>query len=233
MLEKISKHIMLYSCSTLNIGLINGKMGAIIYFYCLARYTRKHIYSEFAKELLEQLYEIININHTTCFGDGLAGIAWGIDFLMINKFIYADSDDILEELDDQILKINLNNIDNPSLLYGLEGYAFYVMSRYIDNKFRKKKEYYDFVNNLLFKFKNLENDNEEKINICNNLNKILVGNNIQNFNTILFNHIIYSTEYNKDNIFDATRVLGILNNGYAAIGLKIITQQDEKYLYCI
>ena len=80
-----------------NIGLMHGKMGISVYFFHLARSTRNKVYEEYAGELIDEIYEEIIVNTPVNFENGLAGIGWGIEYLVQNGFIEADTDEVLED----------------------------------------------------------------------------------------------------------------------------------------
>lgn len=222
MLKRIPRHIMLCSASTSDLGLANGKMGAIIYFYHLAGYTGNRIYSLFAKELLDQLYDIISVHSPMNFADGLAGIAWGIDYLCTNNFLSPDSDDVLEELDDLILKTDLDTMDDNSLMYGLKGYAWYILARCTHPEFTKTQASTRFIRHLLKRFADLKVSDPEEQDLCNYLSGILADKEpVYDLNSF-FNRLIDRVAYEDQSIFIPGRPIGILNNGYAVIGLKMI-----------
>lgn len=223
MLQEISRYVMLQSACTANLGLYNGKMGAIIYFFNLAKYTGNHTYHMYAEELLDQLFSHINISYPLNFADGFSGIAWGIEYLMHNNFIEPNSNDTLEELDEQIFKINFNYAEPNNLLYGLEGFAYYLISRYNNCNCRDKliKAGID----LLDRIKSIENPDDESTYLKEILEIISIGGEVKNTVNDLFIQIIANTTYDKQLLFNDNRALGILNNGYSAIGLKIIGEK--------
>lgn len=222
MFKRISRHIMLCGSSTLDLGLANGKMGAIIYFYRLAEYTGNRIYSLFAKELLDQLYDIISVYSPMTFADGLAGIAWGIDYLCTNNFLSPDSDDVLEELDDLILNTDLGSVDDNCLTSDLKGYAWYTLGRCTHPEFSKNQACTRFIHDLLGRFADMKRADAEEQHLCNLLNGILADKEPEYDLNAVFNQLIDWVTYEDQSIFIPGRPIGILNNGYAGIGLKMI-----------
>ena len=64
------------------------------------------------------------------FEDGLAGIGWGIEYLVQNKFAEGDTDEILEEIDNKVFKVlNEESLTSFELTNGLTGYLFYLINR--------------------------------------------------------------------------------------------------------
>ena len=84
--------------------IMHGKMGITIFFFQLARQTKNQIYEDYAGELIDEIYEEITANTPVDFENGLAGIGWGIENLIENEFIEANTDKVLEELDNHFFK---------------------------------------------------------------------------------------------------------------------------------
>ena len=108
-------------------------MGIVIFFYHYNRYTDNKIFEDFAGELLDEIFEEINSNTPINFADGLTGIGWGIEYLLQNKFVNADSDEVLTEIDDTIFR---NSHYRPFLLDSgkdLFGYGLYYISRILNH----------------------------------------------------------------------------------------------------
>lgn len=129
LLNRIARYMMLYTSFTSDLGLLTGKMGVCIFFYRYSIFTEKKYYSDFAGELIDEIYNEIHIDYSKSFNRGLAGIAWGIEYLIQNKFVDAVADEILENLDMQMLERDVRQIRDTSLDTGLEGVAHYVLSR--------------------------------------------------------------------------------------------------------
>lgn len=138
-------YLILYTSFMTNLGLLNGKLGIIIFFYHYSRFTGCKRYNRFADELINELYSEISSQLPIDFANGLSGIAWGITYLIINNFVEAD-DDVLNEFDEKIMAIDAEKIKDYSLEQGLAGIAYYAMARYcsqpskigLDNEYIKK-----------------------------------------------------------------------------------------------
>lgn len=101
-LQRIANIMLVNSSFIPNLGLLNGKMGAAIFFYHYAKYTDNKVYDIYAGELIDEIYEEIGYLSSIEFANGLSGIAWGIEYLVQGGFLEADSDEILEEVDEKI-----------------------------------------------------------------------------------------------------------------------------------
>lgn len=91
-----------------SLGLLNGKTGTTLFLYNYARYTSNEMYSDLADELVDQIYESLNKHADKNFFNGLAGIAYGVDYIVKNKFVEVDESDgdILEEIDYELSQMN-------------------------------------------------------------------------------------------------------------------------------
>lgn len=91
-----------------NPGLYNGKLGMIILFYEYSRYSGDGLYEQFADEIMDTVLELPE-SLSFHFSDGLTGIGWGIAYLLKEKFIEGDIDDILSEVDMKLKKIDTDD----------------------------------------------------------------------------------------------------------------------------
>lgn len=112
-------------------GLLNGKMGISLYFYHLAEETGTQEYHEIAGQLIDEVYEDVNSSRLPPdFATGLAGIAWGIEHLARHGFVDAETDLVLQDVDDKIYQYLTNNTDLPAgVRQGILGYMLYILAR--------------------------------------------------------------------------------------------------------
>lgn len=128
--QHITNTLLLNASFVDNLGLMHGKMGIAIYFFHLARETKNPIYEEYAGELIDEIYEEITTDTPTDFENGLAGIGWGIECLVQNGFIEADTDEILDDFDNRLFKKLIYDTPNEiGLLDGLVGLGAYFLKR--------------------------------------------------------------------------------------------------------
>lgn len=128
-LNNIIGQQILKSQVTENIGLYNGKMGYVLFFFHCARFLNNIWYEEYAEELLSEIYEEIHWDLSISFSSGLCGIGWGIEYLVHHGFVAGCTDDILSELDKKVMEIDIRRIEEKSLEHGLKGITCYVSSR--------------------------------------------------------------------------------------------------------
>ncbi len=113
-----------------NHGLMYGNTGLCLYFYHIAQKTNNAEYEQLADDLLDKIFANLSTSAFTDFENGLAGIGWGIEYLVQNGFAEGDTDEILEEVDNKIFKtLNEVNITSFELDNGLTGYLFYLIAR--------------------------------------------------------------------------------------------------------
>lgn len=128
-LRRIANVLMLNAGFFDNPGLLNGKMGIAIFFYHYSRYSKNKLYEDYAGELLDEIYEEINTSTPVNFENGLTGIGWGIEYLVKNGFVQADTDEALEEVDTIVCR---NSLYRPFLLESRNdffGYGLYFLAR--------------------------------------------------------------------------------------------------------
>ena len=128
-LNRIANVLLINASFIDNPGLLNGKMGISIFFYKYGRYLDNKIYTDFAGELIDEIYEEIAINTPLNFANGLTGIGWGIEYLVKNRFVDADTDEALADIDNTVYR---NMLNSPLLLENendLFGYGHYCLSR--------------------------------------------------------------------------------------------------------
>ncbi len=126
--QRITNVLLLNASFIDNLGLMHGKMGIAIYFFHLARETKNQIYEDYAGELIDEIYDEISISTPLDFEGGLAGIGWGIEYLVQHGFIEGDTDEILESIDNQ-LRSAQNQFQGVGLLNGLTGLGTYYLNR--------------------------------------------------------------------------------------------------------
>jgi hypothetical protein len=114
------------------LGLLHGKLGLCIYFYHLASKTENQELQEMADNLVGEIFEKLSeAKLPTDFENGLAGIAFGISYLVNSDFVEADLDDTLGELDDKVFKFLEDQKGKlpANVRNGIIGYLLYCFGR--------------------------------------------------------------------------------------------------------
>lgn len=113
-----------------NQGLLNGNTGLVIFLYHFSRITQNAETEKMADNLLDRIFDSLATTAPTDFENGLAGIGWGIEYLVQNGFAEGNTDEILEEVDTKIYKILCeDNLNSFELTNGLTGYLVYLNAR--------------------------------------------------------------------------------------------------------
>jgi len=126
--QQVIHQLLLRSSIERDIGLYNGKMGLILFFYHYFKANNKAVFEDTANELMEELEEDIHVGLTISFSSGLSGIGWGIEYLIQNNFVEGDSLEVCEEIDKKIMEKDPRRITDYSLETGLEGLLHYVLA---------------------------------------------------------------------------------------------------------
>jgi lantibiotic modifying enzyme len=215
LLQRIARYLMLHGSFCNDAGLLHGKTGIAVFFYHYARHTGKKIYSDFAGKLIDEIYGEIHSGFPLNFESGLCGVGWGIAYLIRNRFVNADPDEVLEDLDRRITEWDVRRITDCSLETGLKGIAAYVISRQENrengNSFFTKEYIEDLITALC---RNGEKDIDKEryiIDLKEKRNRI---------NPVF--DIVEKMKYTRESVFEKTRSIGICNNGYAGIGLHLM-----------
>lgn len=127
--ERIVRHLIMHASFLPDLGLYNGKMGIVVFFAHYARYTGDALYDDFAGELMNEINNEIHTDIPFHFESGLCGIGWGIAYLLENKFMDGDINDILSEIDEKIMETDIKRIKDVSLRTGLAGILLYIKKR--------------------------------------------------------------------------------------------------------
>lgn len=122
-------HLLINYNQISNIGLMNGKMGGVIFFMLYAQKTGIGAYYDYCDELLEDIYGQISIGTSIGFYDGLCGIGWGIEFLIKNNLTEGNTDELMEDIDKFVMERNPERMIERSFRSGLGGVLYYVTSR--------------------------------------------------------------------------------------------------------
>lgn len=219
LLRRIARYLMLHGSFCNNIGLLNGKAGIAIFFYHFARHTGRRMYDDFAGELLNEIYKEIHINTPVHFNDGLCGIAWCVEYLIKNRFVEGNPDDVLEESDQRIMEWDVRRITDYSIETGLAGIACYVISRMENRKKRHTLIHPDYIYDLI---EALKKNNESTHHILIEILEAIVGGKVcvQSYNPVF--NIIDKIKGDAGKIFEKPRAVGIDKSGYTGVGLKLM-----------
>ncbi len=161
LLRKIAHHLILNANKVVDIGLLDGKFGIVLFLFQYSRYSNNETYYQFAEQIFDDIINTVSGNIPIAFCNGLTGIGWGIEYLSQNGFLEGDTNDILESFDRKILKMDISNTEDLTLNTGLGGITHYLLARLYVIR-RKKKKNSCPSNFLITLYKKLKNVVENK-----------------------------------------------------------------------
>lgn len=109
-----------------SIGLIEGKMGLVLFYYEFSRYLSLEIDNHLANNLLDEVLSKAGKVGNNGIELGLAGIGWGINYLIRNEFV--------EVTEDALIDLEYNLFSGESVDFGINfsmlSPAVYLLSKY-------------------------------------------------------------------------------------------------------
>jgi len=128
-LSRIANVLILNASFISDLGLLTGKFGIAVFFYHYSRYSGNKLFEDYADELIDEIYGEIHAGCPVDFASGLMGIGWGIEYLVNERFLEADTDQVLKDIDGIVFKASLKNPvltnDNKELF----GFGLYYIAR--------------------------------------------------------------------------------------------------------
>lgn len=138
LLREIAHHVLLHTHLTSGIGLLNGKMGVVLFLFHYGRYAGNDVYGQLAEKILDEVIDNIDANTPLSFCDGWMGIGWAVEYLYQKGFIGGDTNEVLEVIDCKVMELFSLTMEDLDLDNGLGGIVQYVLTRlYTIEKERK------------------------------------------------------------------------------------------------
>ena len=112
-------------------GLAQGKMGLVIYFYCLHRALGDERAKRVAEDLLDQLMgNDLSKNASLDVEEGLCGVGLGLDFLIREGFAEGDINALLGDIDALLFKrVVFGQVENHYSTSQIVHMLYYVATR--------------------------------------------------------------------------------------------------------
>lgn len=88
-----------------NFSLQNGKMGRALFFLWYAKIFNDTEWKEKGESLIDDIYNILNVDMPLNINEGLIGIGLGLYFLIQNNYVKGDPDIVLKDIDEYLFKI--------------------------------------------------------------------------------------------------------------------------------
>jgi len=112
--------------------LAHSWMGYIIFLYVYAKHMNDSEMEDNADEQLDGLLSRVNENMPVCLEEGMAGVACGILFLLRNRYIDGDEDEVMRSIDRFILA-RYSSLPIDDFFEGRDGVDFYLSLRRINS----------------------------------------------------------------------------------------------------
>jgi hypothetical protein len=126
-------------------SLLNGKLGVLIFFYHYFRYSKIEAYNKFADYLLDETIENLERMNLS----DLIDFKWSIEYLIQNKFVEGDPEEVLEDINIRITSLSkeTQDMDNNRFLF-FENCKQKKVDLEIVNSFLDKTVLEPYVENL-------------------------------------------------------------------------------------
>lgn len=113
------------------IGLAHGKMGLIIYLYRLYDYTQDERFKTQAEFLLDRLFESdLYKGGDLSVEEGLCGVVLGLDYLIRNRYVEGNINELAVEIDDLLFKhIVFGQLEKRHSLAEQIHWLYYILIR--------------------------------------------------------------------------------------------------------
>lgn len=129
-LKEISLEAIAKCSQTNDAGLIGGKMGLCINVYELGKAFNDEELIALGDNMLDDVFSLIQTETTVDFSSGILGIGWGIEHLVQNGFVDADTNEVLLDLDNRLFTNKLLGVNTTmDLNKGFLGVGSYYIKR--------------------------------------------------------------------------------------------------------
>ncbi|KOH43331.1 glycoside hydrolase family protein [Sunxiuqinia dokdonensis] len=121
LLQKIANTLMINIQDISQVGLFEGRIGIIVFFYHYGRFIKQPIYTKVADEMLDDVFTEIQDNKLPILSHELFEVGIGTNHLIKANFVEGDPDDILYDIDQRLQTSVSNNKppENTQMLYWL------------------------------------------------------------------------------------------------------------------
>lgn len=110
------------------IGLFDGMTGIMLVIAHYARARKLPVIEGAADFLMERITDGLAKTDPIGLGHGLAGIGWGIEYLIQHGYMEGCATDITADMDNRIMSLDIRHLTDESLETGIEGLAHYVIA---------------------------------------------------------------------------------------------------------
>lgn len=244
-LQEITDRILTSKPSILEPGLMYGRTGIAIYLFHYSKHIKTNAYNRKAILILGNLEKEISSSHSVDYASGFSGIGCGLEYLYKEGFIDNYPYKFLQEIDKKIFHsiIYMEHRDN-SLFTGLSGFGRYLLFRAqnlnspenILNNVSNKMGIIHLIDKIEHSLSEITIYSEDVYKLLCKVDQLKIYPSktrklIQNYhqqkkaNSPNYTKNI-ATNNNGNPLTSSTIGLG-LHNGYAGIGMDLLTKQDS------
>lgn len=125
--QKLLHHLILHSYDVpAALGLFDGMTGIMLVLAHYARVRKQPLVENASDFLMSRIVNNMTKSAVLDFANGMAGIGWGIEYLIQNGYMKGCGAELTGELDEQIMNLDVRRMTDNSLEKGLCGLFHYV-----------------------------------------------------------------------------------------------------------
>lgn len=127
--QKMLHHLILHSHDVPTAwGLFDGMTGIMLVLVHYARVRRMPVIEHVSDYLMEQITKNIVKADSIYLGNGMAGLGWGIEYLIQNGYMKGYSVELTQEIDERVMGVDIRRMTDDSMEKGLIGLFHYVIA---------------------------------------------------------------------------------------------------------
>ncbi len=128
-MERIADYLLLKGTFVQDVGLFHGKMGIAMALHLYAGKWGDDMLSEYAWDLLQQVYDGVHTDLPVGLERGLAGIGYAVTLLRKAGAVEGSLNGILDEIDAKIMEHDPRRLTDLSVRTGAGGLMLYLGAR--------------------------------------------------------------------------------------------------------
>ncbi|MDM8206684.1 hypothetical protein QUW17_02125 [Bacteroides gallinaceum] len=127
--QKMLHHLILHSHDVPTAwGLFDGMTGIMLVLVHYARIHKMPVIEYVSDYLMEQITSNLTKTDSIYLGHGMAGIGWGIEYLIQNGYMKGCSAELMREIDERIMGADMRRMADDSVEKGFVGLFHYVIA---------------------------------------------------------------------------------------------------------
>lgn len=127
--QKLLHHLILHSHDVPGaLGLFDGMTGIMLVLAHYARVRKMPVVESVSDYLMEHITKNLNKTGNVDFANGMAGIGWGIEYLIQNGYMSGCGTDLTGEMDERIMSVDIRRMSDANLEKGIRGLFHYVIA---------------------------------------------------------------------------------------------------------